>query len=131
VAYAEPADVLARWGKSSEAVDEDLTALINIRLGDVERMIDRRFKLRKTTLADEIAANNLDVEDVKQVESDAVLRLARNPDGYQSETDGTYNYMFRQDLATGTLEILPLEWATLGIAHSGMFTIAPLAVVSQ
>ena len=59
----------------------------------------------------------IDVNDVKQVESDAVLRLARNPEGYLSESDGSYTYQFRHDLSTGSLSILPNEWLTLGVSR--------------
>lgn len=128
--YASAADVAARWGKSTDDLDDEIITLIEVRLGDVERMINRRFKADGSTLADEVA-NGLDEEDVKQVESDAVLRLARNPEGYQGETDGTYNYQFRQDLATGILEITPLEWQILGVAHVGMFMLVPTAVVQS
>ncbi len=56
-----------------------------------------------------------------QVEADAVLRIARNPNGYLSETDGNYSYMFRQDLANGKLEILAAEWETLGVVAGSVF----------
>jgi hypothetical protein len=51
--------------------------------------------------------------------------LVRNPDGYRSETDGTYGYEFNRDLASGKLEILPEEWAVLGVRGTGMFVVAP------
>lgn len=120
-AYATAGDVATRWGKAEEDLDPEIVALIEVRLGDVERMIKRRIK----DLDDQIAADKIDVEDVKQVESDAVLRLARNPEGYMSESDGNYTYMLRSDLSSGKLEILPDEWETLGVSASGMFIIAP------
>ena len=49
------------------------------------------------------------------MESDVVLRLVRNPEGYFSETDGDDTYMLRQDLASGKLELLPEDWETLGV----------------
>ena len=66
-------------------------------------------------LADQIEDETIDVEDVKQVEAEAVLRSVRNPDGYASETDGTYAYTFSRELASGKLQILPDDWAVLGI----------------
>ena len=39
------------------------------------------------------------------MESDVVLRLVRNPEGYLSETDGDYTYMLRQDLASGKVSL--------------------------
>ena len=67
------------------------------------------------TWPNQIEAEIIDVEDVKQVEAEAVLRLVRNPDGYISESDGTYGYQFSRELASGKLQILPEDWAVLGI----------------
>ena len=96
MAYATVADVAARWGKDPAGFDTATTALINARLEDAERMIKRRFaaEVPPRDLDAEVTALVLDPEDVKQVEADAVLRLAKNPDGYQSETAGNYTYMF-------------------------------------
>lgn len=121
--YASATDVTNRLGKSADA---DLTTLINTRLADVERMIKRRIP----DLAAKVTATTIDVDDVIQVEADAVLRLARNPEGYFSETDGNYTYQFIQSLASGTLEILPGEWETLRV-QTGMIIIVPNPVVAQ
>ena len=67
-------------------------------------------------------AGDIDADDVVQVEADAVLRLVRNPDGYASETDGTYGYTFSRAVASGELEITPEEWARLGV-HKGRFSV--------
>jgi Phage protein Gp19/Gp15/Gp42 len=126
--YATATDVTDRWGRV--ASPEELT-LIGARLGDVERMISRRFTKVGLVLSDEITAGNLDQDDVIQVEADAVLRLARNPDGFQSETDGQYTYQLLDGLSTGTLEILPSEWDILGITtDTGMFVLVPNPIVA-
>lgn len=122
MAYATATDVSVRWGKSD--LDAETTALINVRLADVERMLNRQVDL-----AAGIAADTFLEEDVVQIEADAVLRLVRNPDGYLSETDGNYTYMLHQELATGRLEILPEEWEILGIRSGGMFIITPNPVM--
>jgi hypothetical protein len=122
--YATLTDVTDRWGKSASG---KMATLINVRLGDVERMILRRFKAAGLVLADEISSTRLDVEDVKQVEAEAVLRLVRNPEGFASETDGDYTYEVIQALASGVLEITPEEWEILGItSQTGMFLIVPV-----
>jgi hypothetical protein len=54
-----------------------------------------------------------------------VLRLIRNPEGYASESDGTYSYQFNRETASGKLEILAEEWERLGIKPSRMFALAP------
>lgn len=123
--YADATDVAARWGKNLAELDAAITALIDVRLADVERMILKRIP----DLAAQITASTIDVEDVKQVESDAVLRLARNPDGYQAEGDGSYRYQLHNELASGVLEITPRDWATLGVAASSMMVIAPKVMI--
>lgn len=122
--YATLTDVTDRWGKDATG---KMATLINVRLGDVERMILRKFKAKGLVLADEIAATNVDVADVKQVEAEAVLRLVRNPEGFASETDGDYTYEVIQSLASGVLEITADEWEALGIVDStGMCVIVPV-----
>lgn len=127
--YATSDDVAARWGKDPADLDAPLLSLINIRLGDAERMIRRRIP----TLDAQVAAGTVDAEDVEQVECEAVLRLARNPDGYQTETDGNYTYALMSNIASGALEILPGEWEIIGLSDgsSGMTVIAPFAVVGS
>lgn len=111
MSYATPEDVQTRLGK--ELTAEEIT-LVTTRLTDVERML-----LRRVDLAAGIAAEEIDVEDV-----DAVLRLVRNPDGYASETDGTYGYSFSREMASGRLEVLPHEWAVLGV-RPGVVQLVP------
>jgi hypothetical protein len=106
--YANATDVATRLGRTFTPEE---TSLVNTRLADAERRILRRIP----TLAAKITAGTIDVADVVQVEADAVLRLVRNPDGYASEQDGSYGYTFSRETASGKLEILPSEWATLGV----------------
>ena len=118
MAYAAASDVQTRLGRP---LTEDETAMTNIRLADAERMILRRIP----DLADKITAGDVDEADVIQVESDAAIRILKNPDGYTSETDGTYSYRINWDVASGKLEISDAEWRTLGVKASGMFVYAP------
>lgn len=121
--YATATDVTDRLGKPADA---DLTTLITTRLADAERMIKRSIP----DLADKVTAGGADyLADVVQVESEAVLRLARNPEGYLSETDGSYTYQFIQSIASGILEILPSEWETLGVTRRGLTQIVPTVKV--
>lgn len=120
--YAKASDVTKRWARTPTQAE---TNLITVRLADVERMIRRKIP----DLDDRIEDGTLDVEDVIQVEADAVLRLVRNPEGYLSETDGTYTYMLQQDIASGRLEILPEEWEILGIRPNSMVVIVPTPMV--
>lgn len=118
VAYASPSDVAVRWARTPSTEE---SALIQVRLNDVERMIRRRIPDLDTKITD----GDIDVADLKQVESDAVLRLVRNPEGYLSETDGSYTYMLQSDLATGKLSINPEEWEMLGISRSRFAALTP------
>lgn len=116
MAYASSSDVEARLGR--DLTTEEST-LVTTRLDDVERLINRVLARRGLSdLATRIADSLTAAEDATQVEADVVLRLVRNPDGYASETDGTYAYTFNKDLASGLLEIMPGDWETLGV-HDG------------
>lgn len=118
MAIASAQDVQDRW--VSELSDDE-TRLVNARLEDVERMIRKRIP----DLDAKVSDGDIDVDDVKQVEADAVLRLLRNPEGYLQENDGQYSYMLARDLASGKVEILPEEWELLGIRRTQMFQLVP------
>jgi hypothetical protein len=124
MAYATPDDVATRWGRELSGEE---TNLVSVRLEDVERMIRRRIP----DLEDQVASGQINVEDVVQVESDSVLRLARNPEGYKSETDGDYTYTLSDDLSTGVLGITDDEWAILGVSRGGMFMLTPVPVLGR
>lgn len=120
MAYATTEDVTTLWAKEPEP---EILTLITRRLAQVERMILRRIP----DLAGRIADGRIDLDDVVDIEADAVLRLVRNPEGYFSETDGNYTYMLRADLSSsGKLEITDEEWETLGVnAHSRVNVLVP------
>ena len=120
--YASVDDVAARWGR--EPSDSE-AALIEIRLGDVERMI----LLRIPDLAQRIKTGRVTRADVVQVEAEVVLRLMRNPQGFISETDGDYSYQIAKELSTGRLSILDDEWDALGYKRSGMSILIPEPMV--
>ncbi len=119
MAYATTDDVAVRWARTPSEEESDLIA---VRLSDVERIIRKRIP----DLDDQVLTGKLDVADVVQVETDAVLRLIRNPEGFVSETDGNYTYQFSHTAKAGVLEILPEEWALLGYVSGGsMFELVP------
>jgi hypothetical protein len=106
---------------SGRVLTTEETVPVERRLAQVERMLIRRIP----DLLEEIEAGDLDEADVIDIEAEAVLRLVRNPEGYASESDGTYSYQFNRETAPGRLEILPEEWERLGIKPSRMFSIVP------
>ena len=116
--YAKAADVVTLWARQPEP---EIVALVERRLAQAERMIFRRVP----DLAEKIDAGDIDAQDVADIEAEAVLRLVRNPEGYASESDGTYSYQFNRETASGRLEILAEEWERLGIKPSRMFSIVP------
>lgn len=122
MAYATAADVSVRWARTP--TDEE-NALIDVRLEDVERIIRRRIP----TLDALVTAGTILEDDLIQVESDAVLRLVRNPDGYLSESDGNYTYMLQSGNLSGQLDILPDEWTLLGVTRSRISFIDPQGVL--
>lgn len=117
MAYATAADVEARLGRT---LDTSEAQIVTARLGDAELII----KSRIPDLASKITAGTILQAAVVMVESDMVLRLIKNIDGFSQETDGNYSYSRLQEVASGTLEVLPREWNLLGI-RGGVYTITP------
>lgn len=123
MAYATAQDVVILWAKEPEP---EVMTLIERRLEQVERMIRRRIPL----LDDKVEASATFLADLVDIEADSVLRLVRNPEGYMSETDGSYTYQLQSDLSSGRLEILDDEWQTLGVNRlSRMSVIEPSFVM--
>lgn len=108
MAYATAQDVVTLWAKEPEP---EVMTLIERRLEQVERIIRRRI----TNLDTRVSESETFEADLIDIEADAVLRLVRNPEGYMSETDGTYTYQMQSDLTTGKLVILDEEWQILGV----------------
>ncbi|AHG23800.1 head-tail adaptor Ad1 [Mycobacterium phage EagleEye] len=120
MAFAKAEDVVTLWAKEPEP---EVMALIERRLEQVERMIRRRIP----DLDLKVAASATFEQDLVDIEADSVLRLVRNPEGYLSETDGTYTYQMRADLAGGKLSVLDEEWEILGvISRKRMSVIVPV-----
>lgn len=117
--YATADDVRKLWGKATLTQEE--TDLVELRIAQAERLILRRIP----DLADKIASGEIDVEDVKTVVCEAVLRVARNPDGYVQESDGNYSYMVATGSNAGRLYITEDEWELLGIYFSGLNWMSP------
>lgn len=123
MAYATASDVASRLGRE---LTEEETGLVEVRLEDAERLIRRRV----IALDGNVDSGVIASDDVVQVESEAVIRLVRNPQGLLSETDGNYTYMFNSQNASGKLEILPEEWEMLGLVRSRMAVLSPAPVRS-
>ena len=121
MAHATAEDVQAVLGRTLDTAE---TALVERRLEQVERMIVRRIP----DLAGQIAAGDIDAQDVTDIEAEAVLRVVRNPEGLYSEQDGQYGYQLSREAADNSLRILPEEWQTLGIRPSKMYSITPKLV---
>lgn len=117
MAYAASTDVEARLGRSLDSSEQQI---VNARLNDVELII----RSKVPDLDTKVSTGTVDVEVIIMVEANAVLRLIKNIDGYRSETDGNYSYQIDERVASGRLDILPDEWALLGV-KSGAFTIKP------
>jgi hypothetical protein len=117
MAYATPTDVEDRLGRPLD----ELQTIVAVRLGDAERLI----RVRKPTLDDDITSGALDVDLVKQIEAEAVLRLIKNLDGYTSESDGNYAVQISALVASGRLTIEDHEWVLLGVSQ-GVFVVRPV-----
>lgn len=117
MAYATVEDVESRFTR--ELTDEERT-LVQSRLEDVEAVIRTRIP----DLDEKVASGALSEQVIIMVESEAVLRVLRNPEGFSQETDGNYSYSMSSTNAPGRILILPEEWTWLGLRR-GIFTIRP------
>lgn len=117
MAYATVEDVESRFTR--ELTDEERT-LVQSRLEDVEAVILTRIP----DLDEKVASGALNEQVIVMVESEAVLRVLRNPEGFSQETDGNYSYSMSATNAPGRILILPEEWVWLGLRR-GIFTIRP------
>lgn len=111
MAYATPTDIEQRLGRT---LDDSEATIVGARLEDIEELIFQRIP----DLGEKIASGKIRQRLVVMVESEAVMRLIRNPDGYTQETDGNYSYTIDARVASGRLSILPDEWAMLGVNRS-------------
>jgi hypothetical protein len=116
--YAQASDVAALLARELDTAE---TALVDRRLAQVERMIVRRIP----DLAGQTEAGQIDPDDVRDIEAEAVFRHVRNPEGLRSENDGTYGYQLSSEAADNSLRVTAEEWAVLGIKPSRMFSIGP------
>ena len=111
-------DIKPRLGRE---LTESEAQIVAIRLDDAERLLRNRIPDLLTQVDD----GDIDEGDVRYIEAEAVLRLIRNQDGIQSETDGNYSYQLNYQVASGKLTINDDEWALLGIT-SGVHVIRPV-----
>lgn len=117
MAIATLPDVEARLGRSLEGDEATLATAL---LEDTEVIILSRIPL----LPEYIATGRVSERAVKMVESNAVIRVLKNPDGFQSEQEGDYLYSRVREVASGYLTITDEEWTLLG--RHGAFTITPV-----
>lgn len=119
MAYATVEDVQLRY---HDQIDEALAVVVGTRLNDAELIIRNTIP----DLDDRVADSDNYHQIVVMVESDMVLRLIKNPDGYSQESDGNYSYAIYQNVASGRLEVLDDEWDLLQPAGGrGAFVIRP------
>lgn len=89
-------DVEARYEKP---LDADRRPWVEQVIADAER----RLVSKRPNLTANLAAGKVDEEAVRIAVVQAVLRVIRNPEGYQSETEGNYVYTVAKDVAGGKL----------------------------
>jgi hypothetical protein len=96
--YVTLSDVEAAY-EGSFPTDPDAQLWLQSLIDRAERMLVAQVKSIPTRLA----AGTLAVENVQDAIITAVLRVVRNPEGLQSETEGNYLYSVSRDVAGGKL----------------------------
>jgi hypothetical protein len=114
MAIASVQDVATSLGRPITSTEE--IAQVNQWLGNAELLI--RARLGDVAL--------LDAEAVAYVETEAVVRKVRNPDGKVSEDIDDYRYRYGENAASGAIFITDAEWALLAPGGgSGAFSVTP------
>ena len=121
MAYATAVDIADRLGRELDDVE---ARIVEARLEDAETLIQTRVP----TLDALIIEGKQNARLVIMVESDVILRLIRNPDGFTQETDGNYSYSIDARVASGRLSLLPEEWGMLGVSTSIALIAATIAL---
>ena len=118
--YATVADVATRLGRPISEPDE--VAQVQAWLDDAEAIVLSRIP----TLPELVTGGVPTVAKLVMVESNAVIRKIRNPEGYTSETIDDYTYRYNEQVRRGDIFITDEEWALLlPGAQSGAWTITP------
>jgi hypothetical protein len=120
VPYATVDDVATRLGRP--ITDPAEIAQVTAWLGDVEILI----RSRVPTLDELVLAGTPTELVVVMVESNAVVRMVRNPDGKTQERIDDYSWGMPADPDAGTLYLTDAEWGLLEPGSSdGAWTIRP------
>lgn len=118
--YANITDVGTRLGRPISDAAE--VAQVNAWLADIEAII----RSRVPNLDDAVSAGNPAETTVVMVESNAVIRKIKNPDGKVSEGIDDYNYRLNENSRKGELFLTDEEWALLTPnAPGGAFSTRP------
>ncbi len=111
--YATVADVSTRLGRPIAEGTE--VAQVQAWLDDAEAIILGRLP----DLVAAVAAGVPSTATVVMVESNAVIRKIRNPEGYTSETIDDYTYRYNEQVRRGDIFFTDDEWALLRPTVSG------------
>ena len=90
MSYATVVDVATRLGRPIDSPEEQ--AQVQAWLDDAEALILARIP----NLPDRVAAGSPTVATLVMIESNAVIRKIRNPEGYTSETIDDYTYRYNE-----------------------------------
>lgn len=120
--YATVNDVAVRLGRPITEPAE--VAQVNAWLGDTEALIRARIP----DLDALVTAGNPTEPTVVMVESNAVVRMVRNPEGKTQERIDDYSWGLPANPNAGTLYLTEVEWGLLEPgASDGAWTIRPYA----
>jgi hypothetical protein len=117
--FAIASDLEEMW----RALTPEEAGVATARLAQASRIIRAQFP----TIDDRIAAGTLEVELVRDVAVDMVLRYMRNPDGKSMEMVEDYSYQRTAADTGGSVYMTPAEIDILtpSTSRSGAFSITP------
>jgi hypothetical protein len=116
---------------SSDLTDSSLRALTTIELSVGTRKLTTAWNMilsKIPTAAVRITTDEVFLQNVIDVQVDAVLRFLNNPDGKLEESGDDYSFRRDANTSTGAVFISDSEFALLGDGDSiseGAFTVKP------
>lgn len=114
---------LAQISDVEASLLRSLTTPESQHVGALLERAERILTTRIPDLLDQATADASFRDLVVAVESEAVARVFRNPEGLRQESEGNYMYTVNAAVASGLLTILRDEWQRLGVSPIG--SIAP------
>jgi hypothetical protein len=102
-------------GSMKESPDLADEVWVQLKIDQAERLLIAR----RRSIPARVDAGTLALDNVRDAVANAVLRVARNPEGFEREQEGEYGYGQHRDVAAGKLFFTGDDYALVDPASGG------------